>query len=416
MAGMKKNEQRREEILRYLKERGQCSREELMEKFGISMRTVKEDIALLREQIRMRGFDISSRKGQYELVGAPEDPQFSLDLSLDYYETANAKTVRKLEILHMLEENTGSMSLTEILKYMERYHEDGLSNDRKTIRSTLEEMCGERLLEQKGHRFFLSVQAPVQLKVTDTEAYDILDLLETCSKDHPYAGILEQVRRKMTVAILGSPEADEHFDSYYAYQKSFVNSSRLRELLAQLNRFPFEKKILEIRYRSAAGKEAKMSYAVGNVVYSVDKDQLYLLGEANGKKKILIVPNILEIKTLDRENKIFQNAFYTEIVDRMFSVSLDPAEYVKVAFDKELFILEKLDRLRFNRPQATITQTGEELIYEDEVSGLPDFANYLRCYGYHCRVLEPPSLRSMMLQSAQRLLASYDELEKEGEE
>ena len=101
------------------------------------------------------------------------------------------------------------------------------------------------------------------------------------------------------------------------------------------------------------------------------------------------------------------------IVDAMFSISVEEPVHVKVEFDNIFAIREKLNRLRVNRPGARLTEEGGVLYYEDEVSGINDFAGYLRRFGYNCRVLEPERLRNIMKESARRILDAYRQLEEE---
>ena len=83
--------------------------------------------------------------------------------------------------------------------------------------------------------------------------------------------------------------------------------------------------------------------------------------------------SIEKIETTDRENDIFQNRFYTEITDAMFSISLDPIVHVKVQFEDVFQIRQKLSHLKINRPNSVITYEDDKLIYEDDISGIYDF-------------------------------------------
>mgnify|MGYP003430187793 CR=1 FL=1 len=97
----------------------------------------------------------------------------------------------------------------------------------------------------------------------------------------------------------------------------------------------------------------------------------------------------------------------------MFAISVEDPVHVKVEFDNIFAIKEKVNRLILNRPKASLTENGTTLCYEDEVSGLADFASYLRRYGSSCRVIEPESLKNLMKVSAQRILDAYKKLEDE---
>ena len=50
---------------------------------------------------------------------------------------------------------------------------------------------------------------------------------------------------------------------------------------------------------------------------------------------------------------------------------------------------------------------SETIIYEDNIRGMSDFAKYLRRFGRSVKVLEPESLRKMMLDDVARLEEMY---------
>ena len=50
---------------------------------------------------------------------------------------------------------------------------------------------------------------------------------------------------------------------------------------------------------------------------------------------------------------------------------------------------------------------------EDTIRGLNDFANYLRKFGYGCKVIEPKELKEKMIFSVKRALDRYNEIELE---
>ena len=65
------------------------------------------------------------------------------------------------------------------------------------------------------------------------------------------------------------------------------------------------------------------------------------------------------------------------------------------------------------RKNALIQVQEDKIVYIDQVSGLSDFANYLRRFGRSVRVIEPLSLKEKMRQSVALSLARYQEDIKE---
>ena len=93
----------------------------------------------------------------------------------------------------------------------------------------------------------------------------------------------------------------------------------------------------------------------------------------------------------------------------MFSISADPPVRVKVEFDAALE--HRIIQLSIQRKKASIARDSRKntLIYTDLISGLYDFANYLRQFGTHAKVLEPAKLKKIMELTVTRSLERYNE-------
>lgn len=93
----------------------------------------------------------------------------------------------------------------------------------------------------------------------------------------------------------------------------------------------------------------------------------------------------------------------------MFSISADPPVRVKVKFDATLE--QKVTQLSMQRKNSSIARDSRNntLIYTDLISGLYDFANYLRQFGQSVQVLEPAELKKIMELTVTRSLMRYDE-------
>ncbi|MDE6914926.1 MAG: WYL domain-containing protein, partial [Lachnospiraceae bacterium] len=58
----------------------------------------------------------------------------------------------------------------------------------------------------------------------------------------------------------------------------------------------------------------------------------------------------------------------------------------------------------------SIQVENNKIIYTDTISGLSDFAKYLRKFGKSAHVIEPQALKNKMKQSFERTLARYEEV------
>lgn len=402
---MKKGELRRQNILNDLIHNECCTYQYLMETYQISERAMQLDVKELCKQ----GYKIKGIKAKQGYV---LDKQVGAQ-SGGYFESADAQKIRMLFIMLILQSSTKGLTAVEIMERLKEHNYDGVSADAKTIQTALGEMETARMIAAFEDRYVVSTNAPIQLALSTTDAIELLNLLETCSKGHHYEKALYEIRKKLTIALFNESDEEEIPTAYVVYNKKYETAENLSGILEELNRYPFEKKELMITYRNRMKETLTIRYKVGNVVYSVDKDRLYLIGERDGVPAIIHWNSIEKIEVSDKENDIFRNPFYTEITEAMLSVSLEPIMHVKVQFDNMFQIQQKLAHLKINRPKAVISYEDDKLIYEDEISGLYDFASYLRRFGSGCKVLEPKELRDIMRESAERILGAYEALLEE---
>lgn len=406
MAKMKSGEARRQSILNDLLKNDCCTYEYLMNTYQISERSMQSDIKELCKQ----GYKIKGVKAKQGYVLNKEQAEESKG----YFEASDAQKIRKLFLMLILQNSSNGCTVVELGRLLHKYNHDGVQADLKTIQTALNELVEARMVATVGDKYVVSSNALLQLALTSSDAIELLNLLETCSKGHHHEQVLKQIQKKLTIALFNEPEDEDNAPSaYVVYNKSYEIAGKLESLLEELNRYPFEEQVLSIEYRNREKEVNKILFSVGNVVYSVDKDQLYLLGECEGKRLIIQYGTILKIETTEQKNHIFRNDFYCSIMDYMFSISVDEPVYVKIEFDNIFAIKEKLKRLLVNRTKASLIEENDCLIYEDKVSGIYDFAGYLRRFGYNCRVLEPDSLCNIMKESAHRILDAYKRLEEE---
>ena len=93
----------------------------------------------------------------------------------------------------------------------------------------------------------------------------------------------------------------------------------------------------------------------------------------------------------------------------MFSISIEPPTDVIVEFDNVANIERKLRYLSCQRRYASIEVSSKTIIYKDKISGLTDFAMYLRKFGKCVHVIKPAKLQEMMMYSINRTLSRYKE-------
>lgn len=202
---------------------------------------------------------------------------------------------------------------------------------------------------------------------------------------------------------------------YYDYDETvFLQYGRGYKMDKEINRYyhslqqnHFKTNALSFTYR---GK--KVIFSTGLVVYSQDKDMLYLIGHKSGTrgkaKQIIKCSDISDISYTDKVNDQFNKQEYLEYLENMFSISADNRpEQVKILFDysDEAYLrLERLSKLRVN---AKISLENDQIIYTDTVTGMPDLEEFLRSFVYKFTVIAPDSLKKSLNNTLQNILNLY---------
>lgn len=208
------------------------------------------------------------------------------------------------------------------------------------------------------------------------------------------------------IAILtGDNETAALNDStFIQYGRGYHMDSNIQKYYQILIDNQFDKNILSFKYK---GKPVK--FDTGMVVYSQDKDMLYLLGRKIGTHQttILKFSEISEITYLKDLNKEYGKPKYNEYLANMFSISTDTPYDVEVHFTYSSTTYQKLYKLTQLRTNAHLKKEGRKLIYTDRISGLSDFANYLRSYGSSFNIIKPARLKDALMTTVNRALSRY---------
>lgn len=145
-------------------------------------------------------------------------------------------------------------------------------------------------------------------------------------------------------------------------------------------------------------------FAVDMIIYNAEKNVLSLLGEEFCDKSgtghslpaIIDISDIMQAAQTSLTHQRYHADSYVKIFDSMFSISLEEPEYVKVEFNNTANAERKINHLKSWRKNAFIQVENNKLIYTDTISGLADFAQYLRKSRKSVHVIEPPSLKDRM--------------------
>lgn len=410
---MKKAEIRQRDILNHLINIGPYAYEEIMSNYGISVRSMKGDIAALNAQ----GYTIVgvAATKSYELIGQSHKEAV-------FYDKPDRKKIRKLIILLIImsakegvkADHSGILYIRDKIGTsddpLDILQEDFEEKDTtRTIESTIEEMLFDGDLHISGGKYVPASATPLQLPLRKEDGARLLSLLISSSKGHVKEDVLKEIAKKLALSLTGVRLSDEDFASSVISTGIAVTSDKTKEIIDLLEKNSYTNNTIKISYQSKKGETIIADINVGIVIYSSDKNKTYILGESEYGKTVIDVDTITSIKKSEGINNIYRNEEYTELAKAMFEISTENPVHVKVEFDDIPSIREKLAVVCRNRQTAYVKKSNGKLLFEDEVSGLPDFAHFLRRFGYGAKVIEPEELREKMIQSAENVLKLYEE-------
>lgn len=412
-------QQRHQRIINLLSKQD-ISHKELEKALGINEYTRKNDIKILREKY---GYEIESHKGILSLK-----TNTSLSVVKDHIST---ETIQLLLLLFLL--NDTSKSFSEIAS--SSFFKIGTNITEYSLRKLLQTARESSLIDfciQNNTYQNISNQLFFPLPENTDELFEFL-LFCNLSNHAPkklYDKAVSYLSNKCYNII------------HTKTQSTIYNLSFYINRLYQLN---YQNDALSFKYSSSEGKETTIKFFyVGLIIYSKDKDILYILGRQTSYKQSYLICRADRIQwdsLSSANNKSFQEKLandtlfrsdlkqeFEEIKFQMFDISADKKEYIKIKLDYTTTIATEIHNLANKRKHTAklsyqtlvgniyynITDIPTKeiiafIIYEDTIRGLGSFANYIRKFGDHVTVLENNSLKKQLLHSASRVLDNYIE-------
>lgn len=240
--------------------------------------------------------------------------------------------------------------------------------------------------------------------------------LKKIPENHPYYEQYKSIISKVSPLIeFDAPENknDEISPDYVIVGKKYYETQKINESLKNLFNHPYKTKVLEFLYKTKKG-ECLAALSTGMLVYSLEKDELFLFGKYYPYNEhhpyCIIKINTIEcIKQTDFNNECYLSNEFMDIFNSMFSISTEPPEEIVIEFDRIFHIENKIKQLSHNRSKSTLTFTDDKIIYVDVIRGLTDFARYLRSYGRSYKIIKPQRLKDILFTSAQFAIKRYNE-------
>lgn len=413
-------EERRNQILTYLRNHETVHRTKLMEQFSITKATLSTDLKALKalgnpiETVSCGVIRLAiPNKKPFESIS--ESPS---DCIREILATISGKTIRQWLILYLLNQSTVPLSRNRLER---KYSTIVLGDEnspaflhcafQKALHALVESGFVEYLRhnnERPHDTYRLSTQAPVIWTINSTVLEQFYEKQILYHQTTPVQLTFKNFERKVDFFVNNGISQSE--TPYYTHGRSNLLPVEEKQILIQLQMQPYQTNQLHVCFRSGKEDVESVLFCTGLCVYSMDKNHFYLLGETSGKKIILRMDRILSFKPTEETNYIYRSQEYQQIYNEMFSISIDDPVHVRIRFQRIYWIEKKVELLKSMRKKATLTSTEKELVYEDTIRGLQDFAGYLRRFGRSVIVDEPADLKEKMIFSAQRTISRYEEI------
>ncbi len=244
---------------------------------------------------------------------------------------------------------------------------------------------------------------------------DIQNIISTVAEGQTQGNALRSLLTK--IAVINGDNKSCHFDDthFWQYGRGYHTDDKLTEIYHNLINNHVRDKVLSFDYN---GQPVKLH--TGLLVYSQDKDTLYLMGHNEGTRSHTIniykYSLISNLEYIEKDNKeyldIAQTEKYLRFLNDMFSISTEKAQKVIVHFkntEENFRRIHRLSKLRLNS-SIDISSIPGKIVYTDHISGLNDFADYLREFGNTYTVIEPPELKNQTIECIERTINRYKEL------
>lgn len=268
--------------------------------------------------------------------------------------------------------------------------------------------------------YSISEKAPAILFESEDELYDFMTFYDNFKASFSNTEPLESLYRKCS--LIYDWESYDTITQIYG-KSNHINQNQLKHL-HRFVQYPYKTKTLDIKYLARDGA-IDVIISSGLLFYSVETNCFYLLCANMDSKAImqLRLDRIASIKEGKEKNKDFRSLSFMSMYEEMFSTSFEPKKsHVKVLFQDFGNIKEQLTVLHSKRKFSKLYEIdplsddiSHCIVYEDDLRGLSTFSRFLRSFGSSALVLEPPSLRDLMIQSNQKILKNYEGIIDENE-
>lgn len=368
---------------------------------GITLEYIKDELQIKErsakayiKELREIGFNIVCKNGIYCNVGG---------------ECAKGRLIskndmREMVIISVVGANNGQLNKRDLVDKIKEFLCDQEVVSEKTICRAIKSCEEKNIIKEEDKVYKLTFNVRNLVTIKEEYIYKFMDNCDIYRSCIPFINEVKELKNKIEKECGYVGWDNEIFSMGRKYEKD----NKLKYFLSELEKYDYRSKNLKIKFNSQKGV-LDVNLAIITFMYSWDKDVSYIIGKAQGDIFFINVDTVISIETTEKKNCYFNDSDILKKVDLMFQASFDGPYHVKVQFNNIFNIKEKLIKLNKNRKYSTIKENKDHLVYEDDIYGIYDFANYLRRFGYACKVLEPVELQDIMKKTYERILINYGE-------
>ncbi|WP_018084477.1 helix-turn-helix transcriptional regulator [Desulfurispora thermophila] len=385
----------------------------------------------LRQALAERGFTVSPRTLRYDCAALARQGllcvqrgrvQVNLAAGSDDWgelaDRVHSRQRKKLALLKILYNVPGGLTTAQLLAGHPAL------GGRETLESLLQELAIAGLVSKTEQCWQLGPQAARPVAVSSAlaaELYCYLDLLAQIITLPP-----ELMRLKSRlVPLLAFPGRSEWREKMWRAAERIVahgpgtgGRPENAALVSLLQRAISERCMVRVTYR-----QGELELAPLGIVYLWEKRHWYLVALPQGgeEPREYRGDRLTDACLLPECYAPPPGFSLPEYLGRRWGISDDGKEYpVQVRFVNTEWNMVALERLQGEisrrwqyRPDCRLYSQGEEMFLEDCISGLNEFAAWVRSYGDAAQVCRPPELVERMCYTARRMLERYHEGEED---
>ena len=315
--------------------------------------------------------------------------------------------MRKLQIMTIVNSYNNKLSRKELIIKLKNDLCDKKSVSDKTLIRAVTKCEESNLIKKVNGRYNIVASYNTIYKISYDKVNSFLDKSNSFNRTIPFYFESRKIRDKIvlqcgysgwdySIFSLGRKYEIEDFSVFFRFIDKF--NYKVHKIVIEFNS---KKKILSLEVD------------VCTFLYSYDKDRIYIVCVLKDGQVILIRTNsIIQIKELDKPNVNYNNRKVLEQIDNIFQASVTKLYDVEVEFDNIYNMRSKILRIKENRKNSEVIELEDKIIYKDKLSGLYDFAAFLRSFGYACRVIKPLELKDIMKNTYEKILKNYEVIEK----